>query len=101
MNPTQITPPRKPVTVHAVEPEPVKPTTDTGLLQPSDAFPHRHIGPDEHDVQEMLKTVGVKSVDQLIDQTVPDSIRLRRPLKLEGGSDARGEFECAGAGRGR
>ncbi|MBL0138702.1 MAG: aminomethyl-transferring glycine dehydrogenase [Bacteroidetes bacterium] len=45
-------------------------------------FASRHIGPDEQDLQAMLKEIGVASVDQLIDETVPASIRLKKPLNL-------------------
>ena len=45
-------------------------------------FASRHIGPDAQDLQAMLKDIGVTSVDQLIDETVPASIRLKKPLNL-------------------
>ncbi len=45
-------------------------------------FTSRHIGPDEQDLQPMLKEIGVASLDQLIDETVPASIRLKKPLQL-------------------
>lgn len=41
------------------------------------SFSDRHIGPDQSDLKEMLKTIGVASLDELIDRTVPSSIRLR------------------------
>ena len=44
-------------------------------------FSYRHIGPSASETQEMLKIVGVSSVDELIEQTVPASIRLKSPLK--------------------
>lgn len=37
-------------------------------------FAARHIGPREEEVSEMLSAVGVSSIDQLIDQTVPSLI---------------------------
>lgn len=49
----------------------------------TDAFALRHIGPRENDLQHMLKTIGVDSVDQLIYETLPDHIRLKEPLKLD------------------
>jgi glycine dehydrogenase len=49
----------------------------------TDAFALRHIGPREHDLQHMLKTIGVDSIDQLIYETLPDDIRLKAPLKLD------------------
>ena len=47
-----------------------------------DAFVDRHIGPDDRDIHEMLRVVGKGSLDELIDQTIPSTIRLRRPLVL-------------------
>src|SRR3954463_8516538 len=49
------------------------------------SFVPRHIGPTPSEVQQMLGTIGVKSLDALIDATVPESIRLRRPLALPAG----------------
>ncbi len=37
----------------------------------SDTFAHRHIGPSEADLREMLEAIGVSSLDELIEQTVP------------------------------
>ena len=48
-----------------------------------DIFSQRHIGPNTTQVNEMLQAIGVESIDELIDQTVPNNIRLPRPLKLE------------------
>ena len=44
----------------------------------TDAFALRHIGPRENDLQHMLKTIGVESIEQLIYETLPDDIRLKR-----------------------
>ena len=52
------------------------------ILSPSDTFVHRHIGPSDADIQEMVATLGLSSLDALIDATVPSDIRLRRPLAL-------------------
>jgi glycine dehydrogenase len=49
----------------------------------TDAFALRHIGPRENDLQHMLQTIGVESIDQLIYETLPDDIRLKAPLNLE------------------
>jgi glycine dehydrogenase len=46
-------------------------------------FDQRHIGLSSRDVETMLHTVGVASMDELIDQTVPASIRRAAPLALE------------------
>jgi len=45
-------------------------------------FAGRHIGPNKQDTKSMLKTIGVETMDELIDKTVPASIRLKKPLKL-------------------
>ncbi|HEX7014016.1 MAG TPA: aminomethyl-transferring glycine dehydrogenase [Cyclobacteriaceae bacterium] len=50
--------------------------------QANRGFSSRHIGPDAVQISEMLKTIGVGSLDELIDQTIPDNIRLTRPLAL-------------------
>ena len=51
-------------------------------LQPGANFIPRHIGPRAHEVDAMLEAVGVKSLEDLIDQVVPQSIRLKTPLEL-------------------
>ena len=48
------------------------------------SFIDRHIGPRDHDIEQMLATVDCASLDQLIDQTIPADIRLREPLRLDG-----------------
>jgi glycine dehydrogenase len=53
-------------------------------------FHQRHIGPNEAATKEMLCTIGVSSVDELINKTVPASIRLKNELNLPA---ALSEFE--------
>ncbi|WP_340074321.1 aminomethyl-transferring glycine dehydrogenase [Leptobacterium sp. I13] len=48
----------------------------------TDSFALRHIGIKEQDIDHMLKTIGVDTVDQLIYETIPDDIRLSSDLKL-------------------
>lgn len=48
----------------------------------SKEFQHRHNGPNESQTKEMLKTIGVKSLDELIDRTVPAGIRMDHELSL-------------------
>jgi len=48
----------------------------------SDTFAARHIGPRGSELPEMLRTAGVLSLDELVDRTVPSSIRLKKPLNL-------------------
>jgi glycine dehydrogenase len=59
----------------------------------SDRFVNRHIGPRDSDAAEMCKAIGVDSPEQLIDQTVPASIRLSKPLNLP---PAMSEYEYLG-----
>ena len=49
----------------------------------TNAFALRHIGPNEEDQNQMLKTIGIDSLDQLIDETIPSDIRLKDGLKLD------------------
>ncbi len=56
----------------------------------TDAFALRHIGPNENELQHMLKTIGAKSLDQLILETIPEDIRLKKPLNL---APAMSEYE--------
>src|SRR5258706_210880 len=51
----------------------------------AESFVPRHVGPDDRDVAEMLKTLGFASLDALIDATVPRKIRLRQGLSLPKG----------------
>lgn len=48
----------------------------------TDAFALRHIGVQEKDLQKMFEIVGVKDLDELINQTIPDDIRLKEKLNL-------------------
>ena len=48
-------------------------------------FINRHNGPRQHELADMLKTVGSPSLDALIDETVPSAIRLPKPLNLPEG----------------
>ena len=49
----------------------------------TNAFTLRHIGPNEDDQNQMLKTIGVDSLDQLIHETIPNDIRLKKGLSLD------------------
>ena len=48
----------------------------------TDLFENRHIGINETDLPEMLEKIGVKSLDELIQKTIPEKIRLKAPLAL-------------------
>jgi glycine dehydrogenase len=53
-------------------------------------FQSRHIAPSEADTAKMLKTIGVSTLDELIGQTIPQKIRLTKPLNLPA---AKSEFD--------
>lgn len=48
-----------------------------------DKFVDRHVGPNEEEISKMLSAIGVSSLDELIDKTVPASIRLKEKLQLD------------------
>jgi glycine dehydrogenase len=54
-------------------------------LNSTDKFADRHIGPGHDETEEMLKAIGVKSIDELIDQTVPANIRRQGKLNIAEG----------------
>ena len=58
--------------------------------QYKEKFESRHNAPSGKEIEEMLNVVKAGSIDQLISQTVPGNIRLKKPLNLP---DARTEFE--------
>ncbi len=49
----------------------------------TDSFALRHIGPRESDLPQMLETVGASSLDQLMYETVPDDILIKKALDLD------------------
>lgn len=53
-------------------------------------FQSRHIAPSAADTAKMLKTIGVNTLDELIGQTIPQKIRLTKPLNLPA---AKSEFD--------
>nr|WP_246841518.1 aminomethyl-transferring glycine dehydrogenase [Chroococcidiopsis sp. TS-821] len=65
--------------------------SDTGSIrqhlveaaQESFSFAKRHIGSQPEEIQQMLDELGLATLDALIDKTVPQAIRLNRPLQLE------------------
>lgn len=52
-------------------------------MEHPDKFVYRHLGPREEDITDMLKVIGVDSVEKLIHETVPQSIRLVEKLKID------------------
>jgi len=55
---------------------------DPTLLEPSDTFVRRHIGPNESEAEAMLALLGFESVEALADATIPAAIRCDAPLAL-------------------
>ncbi|MCH7413532.1 aminomethyl-transferring glycine dehydrogenase [Belliella sp. R4-6] len=51
-------------------------------LSPTTKFENRHNGPSQEDVNMMLEKIGAASIEELIDQTIPKSIQLTKPLDL-------------------
>src|SRR3954470_12749405 len=85
--------PQLPLSCAAISQEPAK-------MQPTrhpDRFVDRHLGPDARDVEEMLAALGVKNLDELIERTIPASIRLTRPLDLPAGRSEFGLLRDAAA----
>src|SRR5687768_16492580 len=76
-------------TAHA-QPAPATKSTSSPAI-PLDTFVPRHIGPSDDEVAAMLRELGLSSLDELVDKTVPPSIRLPRPLNLH---EPRGEREA-------
>jgi glycine dehydrogenase len=59
-------------------------TGGAAVLNPTDTFVRRHLGPSEGEVRQMLETIGVGSLAELVRQTVPASILRDAPLDLAG-----------------
>lgn len=59
-------------------------------IQSHDQFVNRHLGPRKNDVPAMLEAIGVGSLDQLIDETVPNAIRSTKEMNIP---DAQTEYE--------
>src|SRR4030066_1277944 len=56
----------------------------------SDKFVNRHNGPRDNELPRMLAVIGVDSLDQLIERTIPEKIRLKKSLTLP---EAMSEYE--------
>ena len=56
----------------------------------TDKFVERHVGPNEEEIKKMLVKIEADSIDELLDETIPASIRLNKPLDLDEGIS---EFE--------
>lgn len=90
MTSSQMTPPKPQQAVNDNAPQAPATRPSADLLDPVDSFPRRHLGPGPSDVKEMLALIGLASLDDLIDQTVPPAIRTAAPLSLP---EPQGEFQ--------
>ena len=61
--------------------------------EPYDFANRRHIGPSPEEIAEMLRVVGVSSLDALIDETVPKDIRLGKALDFDRPLSERGALD--------
>ncbi len=68
--------------INAPRPKPSSQEIPNDRSQNSDNFVTRHIGPSTEDIQQMLQVLGLSSLNDLIEQTVPPSIRQHHSLKL-------------------
>ena len=59
-------------------------------LQQKNEFLSRHLGPREHEIPEMLNAIGAHSLDELIDQTIPEIIRSKKQIETD---PAKTEYE--------
>jgi glycine dehydrogenase len=71
--------------------EPVEPVAQAPQADDAAGFAGRHLGPDAADVAIMLQAVGAGTLEELMSQALPDSIRMTRPLAIGG---AWGESEA-------
>jgi glycine dehydrogenase len=58
------------------------PLSKVDLLQSTDKYIDRHIGPKANDVKHMLRELGLNTLDELVDQAVPNVIRMEGRLDL-------------------
>ena len=66
-------------------------------LEKRDEFVDRHIGPNEAETQSMLQVLGLKSLDELVERTVPAPIRTATPLDIAGSRPEREVLDEIGA----
>ncbi|MCB0344867.1 MAG: hypothetical protein KDD66_07110, partial [Bdellovibrionales bacterium] len=62
----------------------VRPTVmnEDGARDEGFTFAERHVGPSASEVQEMLKLLGLSTLEELVSKTVPAAIRTKRPLAV-------------------
>ena len=62
----------------------VNPTNMNLFEQQSNEFADRHIGPNPLETEQMLQTIGIYSLEELLGKTIPASIRNDQPLDIAG-----------------
>ena len=80
--------PQRMTTAHA---QPARAHSPQSPALPTDNFIPRHVAPSDDEIAAMLRELGLSSLDELIDKTVPPSIRLKQPLRLH---EPKGEMEA-------
>ena len=55
------------------------------MIMRTDMFLERHLGPNEEEIKKMLNKIGVSSLSELLQETIPESIRLKTKLELPEG----------------
>src|SRR5262245_5661809 len=65
-------------------------SSSTRVSLEGERFQSRHIGPDAAERDAMLAVIGAPSIDTLIDEAIPDRIRLRQPLAI---ADGQSEYQ--------
>jgi glycine dehydrogenase len=83
-------PPNNDLTLSSNPASSVKAAGLAKALRRPDEFRRRHIGPGAADTKQMLESLGLSSLDELVDKTVPAQIRLKKDLDLPEGQS---EFE--------
>ena len=68
--------------VESKEDTQANPTYENSLNQNNSTFARRHIGANQQQIEQMLQVLGINSLDELIEQTIPAAIRLNKPLNL-------------------
>jgi hypothetical protein len=67
--------------------QPIRTLHDQSESQGADSNPaydfvRRHLGPNERQTKEMLTTLGLKTIDELIDKTVPSAIKFQGTMNI-------------------
>jgi len=72
----------EPAEVHTAEAQ-VKASQD--FMLPNDTFAGRHLGPSPEEVKKMCEVIGVSSIEELMDQAIPDAVRRQDTMEITDG----------------